>query len=213
MSVALNRFDWLARYYDFLTRLVFGRAIYDSQVHFLTSVPRGSAMLVVGGGSGEFLPLLAEINPTCRVCFVEASFAMLTLADRNVSGELRKNITFIHGTEESIPEGMEFDVIITNFFLDLFTDRKVHAVCRKLHGKLHRDGLWIISDFVNGGKWWQKMMLRMMYRFFVVTCKIEASALPSWEAQVRVAGMKEKACKLFFGGFIKTAIYDKVEKT
>jgi tRNA (cmo5U34)-methyltransferase len=207
MSGDLNRFNWLARHYNFLARLVFGKAIWKSQAHFLTFIPPGTKLLIVGGGSGEILPYLWRINPGCSIWYVEASSEMLAMASKKVKPEVRNKVNFIHGTEAAIPEGIVFDVIITHFFLDLFPNEKGLALCRNLYRQLQPRGLWLISDFVNGGKWWQRLMLWMMYRFFVVTCKIEATSLPSWESQLRLAGMREKTFKLFFRGFIKSAIY------
>ena len=209
MSRPLNRFNWLARHYDFLTRLVFGTAMFNSHVHFFKCIPQGSQILVVGGGSGAILPCLCRDHPTCGIWYVEASSEMLSKASERITRGPRDQIKFIHGTEESVPEGIAFDVIITHFVLDLFPNEKGFAFCRNLCEKLQPDGLWLISDFVDGRKWWQQVMLWVMYRFFVLTCKIEATVLPSWEYQLRMAGMRERAFKLFFLGFIKSAVYSK----
>ena len=48
-------FDKLTPYYDLLTRLVFGKAIINSQEQFLSLVRSGSRVLVVGGGTGKIL--------------------------------------------------------------------------------------------------------------------------------------------------------------
>jgi ubiquinone/menaquinone biosynthesis C-methylase UbiE len=140
---------------------------------------------------------------------VEASSDMLSIASERISGETGDQLKFIHGNEESIPEGIVFDVIITHFLLDLFSNEKGLALCRNLYRNLQSGGLWLISDFVDGGKWWQRVMLWMMYRFFVLTCRIEATTLPPWEYQLRTAGMRERVFKLFFSGFIKSVVYRK----
>lgn len=207
MSAALNTFDRIASLYDLLARIVFGGAIHRSQLHFLGAVGPGASVLILGGGSGALLRDLLTVNPTCRVCYIEASSAMLDLAARKVSDQFRGNVSFIHGTEDSVPGGTVFDAIITNFFLDLFNEEALAALGKKLDVRLRGDGLWLVSDFVDGKKRWQRLMLWIMYRFFAFTCNIGTSSLPAWEKQLEAAGMKEKAFATFFDGFIKSAVY------
>jgi tRNA (cmo5U34)-methyltransferase len=209
MNDTLNRFNWIAPHYDAISRVVFGKALYDSQIWALKSIPPGAAILILGGGSGAILPALLRLNPSCKVWFVEASSNMVACASAALTGEEMKNITFIHGTEKSISPQLAFDAIITNFLLDLFPDHETAALCRHLVEKLKCPGLWLVSDFVDGRKWWQRFLLWTMYRFFVVTCKIGASKLPEWEEHLRSVGLAEKSCKYFYGDFIKTIVYQR----
>lgn len=209
MNDGLNRFDWIAPHYDVISRVVFGKTTYDSQVWPLPSIRQGSVVLVLGGGSGRILPVLMRVNPSCTVWFVEASSKMLARAAAVMPPEERKNITFIHGTEKAIPPQLAFDAIITNFLLDVYPNDEAQTLCRGLMQKLKNQGLWIASDFTDGGKWWQRVMLWVMYRFFVITCKIGAVTLPAWEEQLRSVGLAEKQCKGFYGGFIKTIVFQR----
>ena len=206
MSDSLNRFNWIAPHYDAVSRLVYGKAILNSQAWALERIPSGSAVLVLGGGSGAILPLLNRISPACRIWYVEASSVMLTRAAATVDQAATENIVFIHGTEMAIPQ-LKYDAIITNFLLDLYPDRDVRKICDILGNRLNAGGIWLASDFVDGGKRWHRIMLWLMYRFFVLTCQIKASRLPDWEKQIRSTGMKEVAFRTFYGGFIKSVIY------
>jgi ubiquinone/menaquinone biosynthesis C-methylase UbiE len=209
MNDRLDHFNWIAPHYNAISRLVFGNTIYHSQLWALKSLPPGSAILVLGGGSGEILPALVRINPSCMVWFVEASSNMLSRASAVLAAEEKKNITFIHGTEKAIPSHLVFDVVITNFLLDLFPDAEAGTLCRELIQKIGRQGLWFVADFKDGGKWWQRLLLWTMYRFFVITCKIGAVRLPAWENHLQSVGLVEKQSKHFYGGFIKSIIYQR----
>ncbi len=209
MTEVLNRFNWIARHYDLMTRLVFGRAISNSQICFLPSIPRAARILIIGGGSGEILTTLMTSDPLCKIWYVEASSEMLTLAAERIPAGEKNRLIFIHGTESALPEGIEFDVIITNFFLDLFPGQEEAAICHLLSRKLRSRGVWLVTDFVDGGKWWHGFLLWTMYRFFANTCSIKAAKLPDWESHVIAAGMVIKACRSFYGGFIKSAFYQK----
>src|SRR5688572_26928794 len=114
----LNGFNRIARYYDVLKRLVFGNAIRNSEIAFLECLTPGGNVLILGGGSGEILGPLFQVNPGCRVWFVEASSRMISKAVYNLPEASRGNVCFIHGTEGSLPPNVVFDGIITNFFLD-----------------------------------------------------------------------------------------------
>lgn len=209
MSDSLDRFNWIAPHYDVMSRLVFGRAIFSSQVWALKSIPPDSAVLVLGGGSGAILPVLNRISPACRIWYIEASSEMLARARATVEDAAKDNIVFIHGTENAIPDALRFDAIVTNFLLDLFPEGDVWAICRTLYEKLKREGIWLASDFVDGGRWWQRAMLWLMYRFFLVTCNIKASRLPEWQHQIRSVGMVEIDSENFYCRFIKSVVYKK----
>jgi len=209
MNSALNSFNRIARYYDRLKRIVFGDSIFKSQIHFLGSVPPGCTVLILGGGSGEMLPALLDINPHCRIWFVEASSQMLRMAIDRLPEESANRVLFVHGTEASLPRDTLFEAVITNFFLDLFPDRRVDEVCYLISHRLGRNGMWLVSDFVSGKKVWQRILLWTMYRFFALTCGIAARRLPSWQFSLRREGMQEIAAQLFYDGFIKSVLYRK----
>jgi tRNA (cmo5U34)-methyltransferase len=58
MSVRVARgFDRLAPFYDSLARLIIGKGIKQSQLHFLNHLRgQNQGVLVLGGGTGWILP-------------------------------------------------------------------------------------------------------------------------------------------------------------
>lgn len=212
MSNRLNGFNRIAPYYDRLKRLVFGKALEASQLPFLGCIPGGAHVLIVGGGSGEILAQLLDINPTARIAYLDASTAMLEMARARVSPAREHQVTFIHGTETTLQGEPRFDAVIANFLLDLFPEERVKQMIAELQGKLLPGGLWLIADFVDEGKWWQKALLRGMYGFFRVICGIEASGLPRWEKALVASGLTERMGGSFFGGFIRSSVYVRSDK-
>lgn len=209
MSNPLNQFDWLAKYYDLLSRLISRNRLHHSQVYFLDQIPDSTAILILGGGTGGILKQLLMANRSCLVWYVEASGQMISIARKKVPVEVLSRVKFIHGTERSLSGQSTFDIIITNFFIDMFPGDVVQSICRSLYPKLNHAGCWFVSDFVDNGKWWQKFLLWMMYRFFRLTCKIEASELPAWERHLKSTGLEALKSRLFYGGFIKSVVYKK----
>ena len=212
MSV-INGFNPVAKYYDLLKQLVFGNAIYASQVKYLPTLPTSGNILILGGGSGEILKPTLELKPRCIIWYVEASSEMLSIAKRKVPAELQSSIHFIHGTEEALPADIPFNGIVTHFFFDLFPNEVLLSLCKKLSGRLTENGVWIVADFIDTGRWWQRILLKAMYRFFVAVCQIEATALPSWEHQIDAVGVRQGEFAYFYSGFIKSVVYEKKRST
>ncbi len=200
----INQFNRVAGSYDLLGRLVFGNTLQKAQLVYLSLVPAEANVLILGGGTGQVLKYLLSVNSSCRVWYIEASSSMIKSATKNIremNNTMRVN--FIHGTHDSIPGDIRFDVVIANFFLDLFSHR-LNTVIRKIKDALQPNGDLLITDFVDGGKVWQKVMLSSMYLFFNTTCKIEAKALPAWQRALRDSGFAEAESIVFYKGFIKT---------
>lgn len=209
MSTALNHFNHVAHVYDLLAGIVFGGRLSKAQQEFLSQVPQGAEVLVLGGGTGKFLEDLFEVNPGCRVDYVEASSSMIRLAAGRLPAAVRSRVEFIHGTEDDIP-GRKYDAVITYFFLDILPRDSFGRTVTSIHAALERGGIWLVSDFRPPRRWWQGMMLKAMYAFFRLTAGIKTSSLPAWEIQLRSHGMVCERWQLYFGNFIKTALYRKV---
>lgn len=205
MKRVTNQFETIAGIYDPLARLVFGNAIVDAQIFFLDTLPKRGTVLIIGGGTGWILPEIFKQAPQLEITYVEASASMLAKAKQQVFTQ--KKVTFILGTELDIPKEQSYDVIITNFFLDLFKEDHLKTVVRTLRSHSKVNGKWLVTEFAAGEKWWQKSLLWAMYRFFKITCNIEADRLPQWQEEFKRVGLIERRQKLFYRDFIGTAVY------
>lgn len=201
----MSNFDRIAPVYDSLARFFFGQSIRSSQVSVLHLIPDGSTILILGGGTGWILEEIDRRTSNCGIWYIDQSAQMIELA-RSRPGV--KNISFIQGSINSIPEGQKFDVIITNFFLDLFTDNTLHNILSSLSKSLNPDGLWFVADFIDK-KWWQSFYLFVMYRFFRLTTGISTTRLPDWERQFAGLRLTDVESRLFYYGFIKSGVYKK----
>jgi ubiquinone/menaquinone biosynthesis C-methylase UbiE len=200
-----NNFDRVARIYDKLSTLVFGKSMTDAQTIFLREIGREATVLILGGGTGWLLAEALRTNLTCKIWYIEASSNMIMLSKKKISQAEMSRVNFIHGTEDFIPAEISFDVVITPFYLDLFRDYSCHAVIQKIKLSLHAKSIWIITDFVSTA-WWHYCMLFLMYRFFEITSHIEAARLPDWESMLKQHGFNEIKSNLFYSGFIKSTL-------
>lgn len=197
-------FNRLAPFYNFLSKVVFSKTLQHAQEHFLTILKPNDRVLILGGGSGNFLQALLQHQPQVIIDYVDISGRMIGLAKtKNPS-----TVNFIVGTEDDIPDQL-YGIVITNFYLDLFPDDKLALVIQKLKAHLNPDARWLVTDFVQERNW-HTYMLWMMYRFFRTVTGIEAQELPDWRPALENAGMRLTQSKRFYRGFIKSAVYKRI---
>jgi len=193
-------FDWLSGVYDALAAAIFRKDIRRAQINFLSGIDPGARVLILGGGTGWILEELIKEVPDALVWFVDSSPRMIERARaRNIPGAVH----FVQMPAEEFGGG-EFDVVITPFFLDLFPDDKLRELTGALMSRC-RPAVWLASDFVCGGQFWQRALLSVMYRMFRVVCGIEAQGLPAWREILVENGLKVQESESYYGGFILSA--------
>jgi len=203
MAANYNNSAW---FYDRLSRLVYGGSLINAQIYLLQYIPANSNVLIVGGGTGWILEEIAKIHPSgLQITYAEVAPSMMALSQkRNTAGN---EVTFINDAIENISLSGNFDVIITPFLFDNFTEQTLTIVFDHIHALIKPTGIWLNADFQLTGKWWQKVMLKSMLLFFKLLCSIEASKLPDIEKQFEKHGYKEIAQKTFYGDFIVSKVY------
>lgn len=206
MAANYNNSAW---FYDRLSRLVYGKALVNSQVYLLNFVPADSRILIAGGGTGWILDELTKIHPAgLQITYVEISANMLALSQKRTTGQ--NEVIFINNAVENVKFTAGFDVVITPFLFDNFVNETVDSVFNHLHNLLKPDGLWLNADFQLTGRWWQNVLLKSMFVFFRLLCGIEASRLPAIEQRFNAAGYNVIEDKTFFGDFIVARVYRKL---
>lgn len=203
-----NNYDNTAWFYDGLSRLVFGKAIINAQVYLLQHVPPESNILIAGGGTGWILDELTKLHPAgLTITYVEVSAKMMKVsAKRNIGAN---KVIFINSPIENIALQPDFDVVITPFLFDNFSNATAKKVFDHINVALQPDGLWLYADFEPTGKLWQKMLLKTMHTFFKMLCGIEATRLPDVKhffTEQRYRSVKSKA---FFADFIGATVYSR----
>lgn len=201
----MNGFDRVAPVYDKLARLVFGKAITRAQTRFLSEIDSNSEVLILGGGTGWLLAGLVASKPDCRVTYIDASEKMIDMAQEKIRG-YEHSVSFIHGTEREIPSASTYDVVITNFYLDLFNMHSCRAVCGLIRSHCRPGSWWLACDFVNR-TWWHGALLKTMYIFFRFTAGLGTVHLPDWQTHIKDTGFTEIGAQYYTGKFICSALY------
>jgi ubiquinone/menaquinone biosynthesis C-methylase UbiE len=207
MAANYNNAAW---FYDRLSRLVYGKALVDAQVYLLQYVPSNSNLLIVGGGTGWILDELARIHPSgLKITYVEVSEKMTALSRQRNLGQ--NEAVFINDAVENVLLPADFDVIITPFLFDNFTQGSLNKVFTHINGLIKPGGLWLNTDFQLTGKWWQNVLLKTMFVFFKIFCGIEASSLPEIDYLFQENNHSTIAQKTFFGDFVISKVFKNIK--
>ncbi len=203
-----RNYDTIALFYDRLARLVYGEALIEAQVSHLKAIPARAHILIVGGGTGRILEEIAKVYSSgLCITYIDASAKMIALAkSRDTAGN---KVTFIASRIEAIEAYALYDVVITPFVLDNFTDEQLPQIGASIDKQLKTNGTWLYCDFQNTNVFWQQALLKIMYFFFRLTCGIEASRLPAADAWFAQNGYQLKEQITFMNGFVASCIYEK----
>ncbi|KAA5534822.1 class I SAM-dependent methyltransferase [Taibaiella lutea] len=206
-----NNFDIVAPVYDRLSRLVFGRAQMNAQIHPLKNIPPDSHVLIVGGGTGWILESISrQYNSGLKITYVEISGKMIKLAKTADTGD--NLVEFVHAAIEGYQTELKFDAILTPFLFCNFLQGTTALVFNKLHSFLKPKGLWLIADFTvneGKGKWWKSLLTKSMYLFFKLFGIVEGNALTNMQPVFFAHQYVLKEETFYYRGFIQSAVYIK----
>ncbi len=195
-------------FYDQLSGLVFGKTLIRAQTYLLDRIKPGSEILIAGGGTGKILEAITSIYPSgLKITYVEVARKMMVASKKRNTG--KNEVKFIHDAVENIQPAVKFDVIITPFLLDNFTEENLQKIFNRLNQLLAPQVLWINTDFQITGKWWQKFLAGSMLLLFRIVCSIEANKLPDIQNCFSRNSYRVIEQQTFWGDFILTASYQK----
>ena len=204
-----TNFNAIAPFYDRLCQLVFGQKVKKAQIESLAFIPPNSTILIAGGGTGWILDEIAQKFPSgLNITYIDKSSEMIRLSKKR--NYALNTIEFINEDIEDVRlSHQKYNVILTPFFLDCFSQSIFQSIFKKLDDSLMPGGLWLNVDFYlsAASKQWQKVLIKIMYVFFRMTCKIEASKLPSINSGFSQYILSSE--KMYCNNFIKAQVFKK----
>jgi hypothetical protein len=110
----------------------------------------------------------------------------------------------------SAPE-QRFDLIVTHFFLDCFSERGVAEIVATLSRAAMVNATWLLADFCVPAEGFARLRGRVwlagMYRFFQFTAGIEARELCDPSPFLRAAGFVSAKRYLFRSRMVKSELW------
>mgnify|MGYP004092043989 CR=1 len=185
----MNNFDGIAWCYDFVKRLVFGDVLDQASAHFLSKIPPGSKVLIIGGGTGR---ILNDISGELQITYLEKSANMLRRAQKRQS----TSVDFEHIDFLDFQAPQKFDCIICPFFLDLFTQEMLGNVMLKLKESMVPGGQLLVADFSHRSS----VLLKVMYLGFRALSNIPAKSIPPIQEMITFSGFHLIDSTMFLNG-------------
>ena len=206
-----NNYDASAWFYDALAQLVFGKALVKAQQFLIANIQPKAHILIVGGGTGWILEELTKVqSSSLKITYVEISAKMLALSKKRNCGE--NEVAFVNKAIEAYQLTQKYDVILTPFLFDNFSEKRIQVVFDQLHQCLKLDGLWMLCDFQvqeNRHQIWQKVLLQTMDLFVGLLCNVETKTLVKMDAYFQTKNYVLVKEKTFYQGFIVSKVYQK----
>ncbi len=199
-------FDTLAPFYRALEFFTAGGKLQRCRIAFLDEIPRPRKILLAGEGHGRFLPECVRRFPAAEIVMVDISAKMLEIARNKVESA---RVEFIQADflEWDGPPG-EFDLIVTNFFLDCFLADQLADVISKLGKCATPDAQWLLAYFeiaptplaaLRG-----RVIIGMLYTFFGIVTGLHARALIPPEQDLEKAGFSLRRRQTHDCGLLKS---------
>ncbi len=198
--------DRIARWYRFLEHLVFGRALERRRFEYLEQVAGLRRVLMLGDGDGRFTAEFVKRNRLAEVDSVELSSGMLALARKRVEHEVHgARVRFWLADARTVELPGPYDLIVTHFFLDCFTESELAGLVAGLAKHCSPGGRWLISEFGLPSAGLRRVaagaLIRAMYWFFRTATGLPVNRLPQYAPVLaangfRVVGQCSKASGL-----------------
>ncbi len=178
-----SKFDIIAKYYNILEILAFGRNLLNTRLYLLSKNKSQYKILIIGEGTGSFLKYLVNCYPKSSITIIDSSNKMNKIIEKFNQTSKDENITIFKQDYLKYISAFKYDLIYTNFFLDCFKSSDVLKIVTKIKLMLNESGEWNDVEFTKSQKSnflnhsYNKLILNILYKFFRFICKIEASSI------------------------------------
>ena len=179
-------FDRLARAYRWMEYFIFGSYLQKCRVFRLDETTSCRRALIYGDGDGRFLSELVRRFPQIEVTAVDASREMLHQAAHRLPSGAHVRLIQADALEcnvEDLP-GSPFDLIVTHFFLDCFSEAEIASLLSHLNAAAAEHALWVVSEFAvprrNPARLAGKLIIRALYLGFGLLTGLRTRQLPDY---------------------------------
>ena|ERR1700741_1022405 len=207
-------FSKLSSSYIFLSKIFFGKALLRSQFYFPGKLQNNNTILICGIGTGELLVEILKKEIARKVVCVDISEGMIRKTKELLLKELPGNkipVEFVCLPVQEYTTREKFDLIFFPYLLDCIRDEDIQTTLRNAKNQLNTNGKVILTDFqIPKGsslvRLYAKFLLKILYFFFRIVCKIEVKKLPDFNFFFSEQGFEAQEEKTFYRGILFTRI-------
>lgn len=203
-------FDHVARVYRLLEYAAFGGALQRARVRWLDTLEKPRRALVIGEGDGRFLLELTRAYPTLEIDCIEASAAMIEVAQRRLRSAKShaSSVRLIQADIRDWIPGGPYDLVVTHFFLDCFDENELQEIVRTIAAALSPRSVWLLADFViperGFGKVCARLLIPVMYWLFRLVAGLRTQRLVDPTPCLTANGFKCEGRALSLGQMVKS---------
>lgn len=203
------QFDSLAPHYSRIEAVTFGGLLQRCRTALIADVADERRVLILGEGDGRFVRAFLANNQMATVHVVDVSPRMIALARRR-AGCGRVTWQVADARDVDYPRA-EYDLIVTNFFLDCFGPDDLARLIPRLAVALRPGGRWLLGDFrVPAGRMAgasARAMLAVMYGFFRLVTHLPATRLTDPRPLLLACGLTPGRTVRRLGGFLTSELW------
>ena len=213
--------DGIAPYYEILERASFGSWLKRTRTAYLAEVCGARRALLCCGGDGRFLVRLLEADRDVRVDYVDLSAEMVKIARWRVGAmgrEFLDRVRFLVGDVRDVVDSAasagSYDLIVTHFFLDCFSERELGEIVGHLRECAAPRARWLVSEFhevkTRVGRVWSRALICGMYAAFRVVTGLRVTEVPDYQAALMSRGFRMREGRTMLGGLLLASLWHKV---
>jgi ubiquinone/menaquinone biosynthesis C-methylase UbiE len=202
-------FDPLAPFYDLLARTMFGRKLFRAKTFFVPHLQPYKTLLIMGGGTGEAVNFILNSHPQLEITFIEPSIGMMKKAQQRLDEDLQSRIHFIHGNQFDIPAKTSYDGITLFFVMDTMKNKTNEIFMKELCSHLKLNGIILFADFFQTKNHRRNFLTWIMYRFFRITTRMEATSLPDYNQIFTANTLSVVSAMSWQNGYIRSMVLQK----
>jgi ubiquinone/menaquinone biosynthesis C-methylase UbiE len=212
----ITGFNFIAPFYEFLLRIIFGNVLRNMELRLINTIPNGKHILIIGEGNGEFLKKFLQQNQPVSITVVDLSDKMCKISQNKIESLNLVNLKpeYIISDIREFRSENNFDVLITNFFLDLFDSDDLKHVMSSCDSLLKSEGIWYITDFYDRSGTGLPSMIRKVimipiYTFFRLLTGISGKKLPDFHMEISALDYQLVKDSFHSSGLFRCAAYKK----
>ena len=171
-------FSLLAPFYNCLG-LVLGSTLKRARTEFVAELQPASRILIVGGGNGQILIDVLKHQPSSSIDYLDIAPGMIASAKKSLNKHHPEKVARVHFICANLMNhdlADQYDLIITQFFLDCFDEKPLDQIMLKLDSQLVAQGQWLFCDFT-ANRLTGRLCAFLLYPFFRLICGVEAQQL------------------------------------
>ena len=229
-------YDRLAKWYETIEKLRFGNQLQRWRTRLIEELPVARDVLFVGDGDGRLLEAYCQyvVRSNCPVQLtsilsIDISPEMLRLQQARLAPLLaapdisqRLQLDYLSADIRALEPAQlrtsrdaagQFDLVVTPFVLDSFSDKELISVVEKIAAVVAPGGRWYVVDFKRpscGFSFlWAEFWLACMHLFFRITTGLRRWRLADYPGAITSLGFELQHQEVSRWGWITAILYRK----